>query len=65
MCCSLRKNDIIYKKRYFIKINNGFFFLYWENFFLELIISKSKMIKVFCNKNCMFEFVKDLFIKNV
>lgn len=53
MCCSLRKNDIIYKKRYFIKINNVFF-LYWENFFLEMIISKSKMIKVFCNKKCMF-----------
>lgn len=33
MCCSLRKNDIIYKKRYFIKINNGFFFILGEFFF--------------------------------
>lgn len=65
MCRSLRKNDIIYKKRYPIKINNGFFFPYRENLFLELITSKSKMIKAFCNKNCMFEFVKDLPIKNV
>lgn len=42
-----------------------FFFPYRENLSLELITSKSKMIKAFCNKNCMFEFVKDLPIKNV
>lgn len=40
-----------------------FFFPYRENLSLELITSKSKMIKAFCNKNCMFEFVKDLPIK--
>lgn len=53
MCRSLRKNDIIYKKRYPIKINNVFF-PYRENLSLKMITSKSKMIKAFCNKKCMF-----------
>lgn len=32
MCRSLRKNDIIYKKRYPIKINNVFFSISGESF---------------------------------